>query len=117
MGQERCGNGAGEAYLTDVSEQKTRGSEEAEKAGEQDDRNNREENPRTYQKTKLQLITPECQEHNPAEEPLPVRWQPNISPISLHPLFILQSYQLFIYHIGLPSGKLVTNQIVFFFFK
>lgn len=65
-----------------------------------------------YQKTELQLITPACQELRPAEESLPVGWQPNIELISLHHI-ILHSYQVSLYHIGLLSGKPVKNPIAF----
>lgn len=68
-----------------------------------------EENPTTHQKTELCLIATECQERHPAAKPLPVRWRSNVLLISLHHL-ILQSYQVLIYHIGLPTGKQVKNQ-------
>lgn len=66
----------------------------------------------TYQKTESQLITPECQERHPTEEPLPVGWQPHTSLIALHHI-TLQSYQVLTYYLGPPSRKLLKNQIAF----
>lgn len=102
MSRERGSNGAGEARSTNVSEQKTRGSEEEGKAGEQKTswaselfQAKTKETPRTSQKTKSQFVIPERQEGTLAEEPLPVCWQPKVSLISLHRI-ILESYQLLI---------------------
>lgn len=53
-----------------------------------DERNNREENPTTYQKTELRFIIDECQKLHPADEPLPVGWQSNISLTSLHHIIL-----------------------------
>lgn len=109
--------------VSEHKKKKKRGSKEKEKAGardilglgavlSKDERNDREENPMTYQKTELQLVTPACQELRPAEESLPVGWQPNIELISLHHI-LLHSYQVSLCHIGLLSGKPVKNPIAF----
>ena len=102
-----------------IGKKRQRGKEESRRIGDtlglrtvqsKDEGNNGQENPITYQKIELLLITPECWERHPAKAPLPIGWQPNISLMTLYHI-ILQSYQVLIYYIGLPSGQLVKNQI------